>query len=610
MKRCRRAVLVAATLAVLAACAGGPAGVRIAGTGGAGEPSERRVGGKPGAASLTSVSYDDRAWDAGRHGGSLTVPPVIGRANASLEPTSLNPAMAAWNEAETTILNMLFVAPIERDPLTGEWAPKLAERFDLLGGGKRVRITLRGGLSWSDGTPLTVDDIIFSYDRLYGNPDAETVVHGYLEAVEGVEARKIDERTYELEFGSRHMSAWELVTLPPLPRHVVEPWLEEHGMDAFIDFWSVFDSFERHVSNGPFRLAEYVPRDRVRLERNPHYFELDELGRPLPYLDELLFLIRPDADQLELYRDGEIDLVRVSEPDDRGRPPELGDGDPAHLFVTTVPWTLHLLFVNQSRPNEENPYGIEPPQVDWLRDLRFRTALAHLVDRGRLTEEAFGEIGVPMWFGEPPHSPYAMDGRDNVPAYDPTTAGAILDELGMIDHDGDGVREDGDGNPVVLEIVTNAESTERAEVARSLSDELARVGIRLEVVIEPFGEVVLRLLETGGWEIVLLGYRAEPGLAPWIFDQPFSLTRTNDERTMPFMKTVRELDARLERTVDDDELAAIFQEAQALLDRQLDMIWLHSAGARFAARRPLGNLEPRLFDGQMFSYERIFLRQP
>jgi len=189
------------------------------------------------------IIFDDRAWDIGIPGGSLTIPTALGMSDASTEPVSLNPACAAWDPAELTLLNMLFVAPVDRDPLTGAWSSRLAEHFELRDRGKVFRVRLRDGLRWSDGTPLTVDDLVYSYRTLYADPTSGTLAAAYLDTVGGFEIRRIDDRTYELETGVRHMLIWELVSLPPLPRHRVEPWVEAQwgkvsgALDALNDRW-------------------------------------------------------------------------------------------------------------------------------------------------------------------------------------------------------------------------------------------------------------------------------------------------------------------------------------------------------------------------------------
>jgi len=549
------------------------------------------------AADPDEIIFDDRAWEIGTPGGSLTVPTALGIPDASVDPVSLNPAAAAWDPAELPILNMLFVAPVDRDPLTGEWSPRLAESFELREGGKVFRIRLRDDLLWSDGTPLTVDDLVYSYRVLYADPTAGTLASGYLDRVGGIEVRWIDGRTYELETGIPHMLIWDLVSLPPLPKHVVEPWVEENGVERFVDFWSTFTGFANHVGNGPFMLADYTAGDRVRLVRNPHYYERDANGERLPYLDELVFLVRPGIDQIELFADGETDIARYTGHGFQRDPVAARPTEGHFIFASPYDGTIHLLFLN---PRSSSP----------LRDRRFRAALAHLIDRDSLAAEVYGRLGIPMWFGEVPYSPYSFDARGRLPGYDPSTAARILAELGLRDRDGDGFLEDPEGNPLVLEFVTNEENPSRVEAATLIAATLQAAGIRSKLVAEPFGAVVSRFFETGDWEAVLLGYAPVPGVVPGMFDEVLPITRAGDARTDSFFEELAEIAAPLDFTVEQGELTRIYREAQLLVDAQHDQIWLHSSGMCYALSAPIRNLEPRAFDDYMLSYDRAFIDGP
>ncbi len=221
------------------------------------------------------------------------------------EPESLDPDRSGVT-SEIAIVNDLFVGLTSYDA-AGRVTKGLAERWQVSDDGLRWRFKLRPGLKWSDGEPLTAADFVFIFrravtpataatmaDRLFMLRNAQAILNGRaLPETLGVAAVAPDEVLLTLEH-----PAPQLPTLltngigAPLPRHAVERWGESWNQAG------------RMVSNGAYVLAERRPGERVRLEKNPHFYAADDTR-----IDTVIYVPSDNVDtQVNRFRAGELHI--------------------------------------------------------------------------------------------------------------------------------------------------------------------------------------------------------------------------------------------------------------------------------------------------------------
>jgi len=286
-------------------------------------------------------------------------PMVLNRGSAA-EPPTLDPTLGAGTLA-APIIGDMFAGLLARGPQSKPVAAS-AESWEVSEDGRTYTFTLREGLKWSDGTPLTADDFVYSYQRLM-NPKTASRLVGIFFIVKNARAAFFgqkpleemgvsapDPRTVVFELEERTPFFLELlgnVAIAPVPRHVIEK--EGRG-------WSKAGVM---VSNGPFVLTERVPQSFIRLEKNPNYFAADEVQ-----LDAVVWYPTQNlATAFTRFRAGELDIALNFPP---GKIDWIKENIPDSLHVTPN-LGIYFLVVNMR----------EPP----FDDLRVRRALSLAIDR-------------------------------------------------------------------------------------------------------------------------------------------------------------------------------------------------------------------------------------
>jgi len=349
----------------------------------------------------------------------------------------------------TEVLDQLLVHLFDEQPDWSEHPPSveaaLAEQWQEAADGREMTIRLRGDIRWSDGTPITAEDVRFSLEA-QRSPE---VAWPYSQAKREIEAIEVlDQRTIRLRFPGP--SLYRMVDVNDgriLPAH---RWRE-----LPFDRWRTGEAWfrERLVSSGPYLLAAWRPGVEVVLARNPAYFRPD-----LPKLDRVVFRIVPDAAALvERLLAGDVDFVDGLGPRDAER-------------VAAAPG-LRLIEAD-SRQFEFIAWNALRAPFD---DPRVRRAMTLAIDRRSLIDalwRGYARVGV----GPIPHGIWAREpGLEPLP-FDPEAARALLAEVGYRDADRDGVLER-DGRPFRFELLTNSGNRTRTAAATLIRDQLRRIGV-------------------------------------------------------------------------------------------------------------------------------------
>jgi ABC-type transport system substrate-binding protein len=238
--------------------------------------------------------------EVGRAGGQLV---VIQRT----EPRTLNPATAIDIPSRDVIWRtMADLIHINRD--TQQTEPALARSWVVSRDGRSFTLSLRRGVRFSDGDPFDADDVLFSFqvhmDEKVGSPLRDQLIVGG----QPISVRKVDQETVQVELVEPYAAAERLFDgVAILPRHLLEQPYREGRLSAM---WGLGTAAEGFAGLGPFRFKEHVPGQRIVLERNPFYWKRDREGKPLPYLDRLVFVFVPTEDaQAVRFQSGEADIT-------------------------------------------------------------------------------------------------------------------------------------------------------------------------------------------------------------------------------------------------------------------------------------------------------------
>lgn len=352
---------------------------------------------------------------------------------------------------------------------TGQTIPWLAKEWKSSSDGLTWTFTLRDGVKWHDGKPLTVDDVIFSFNYLKKS-GAGWFMSG-LEQIESVTKVADNQIAIKLvrPFAPFLQSIAETVFI--FPKHVWEK----------VDDPKKFTTPEAVIGSGPYKLVEYNKQEGTYLfEANRDFF----LGEP--YVQRIEFI--PAGDPVLALANGRIDAFDMfgGATDEMLTP---FTKPPFQIKKAPGEWGMNIYF---NLTNEKSA----------LRDVRVRQAIAYAINRNALVERILFNFGEPGSSGFlPPANQYY---NPNVPAYafDPAKAKALLDEAGYKD-DGKGARKSADGAP--LQIAITYSTTTSPRVIEMVTSALNQVGIQVKPV--PMDQASLdTAAQAGNYEAVIVGF--------------------------------------------------------------------------------------------------------
>lgn len=408
-------------------------------------------------------------------GPAIAVPARGGQLVATMraEPATFNRYVNAL--FPTHLISLLTQAPLVRiDRLTHELQPWLARSWSASDDRRTWTLELRQDVAWSDGVPFTADDVVFSVKA--AQSAAGSRMTGVLRlAGEPITVRANGPHEIVVTFPIPYAPGVRVLdALPIYPKHALQPALAQ---GAFDQAWGTDVDPARMPGLGPFVLESYAPAQRVVLARNPRYWRTDERGIRLPYLDRLTLEIVPDqnAELLRLTA-GQADLLQSElRPEDYRAVKEAADAGRLRLIDAGPSQDRYMLWFNLAGP------ASAASRRSFLRHDEFRLAVSLAVDRQAFADTVYLGAAVPSADPVPPgNTQWTADDLPR-PRYDPARAAALLDDLGLHDTDGDGLREDGAGRPVRFSILVQAGVTAGETGARFLRDALAQVGIDVDV---------------------------------------------------------------------------------------------------------------------------------
>jgi peptide/nickel transport system substrate-binding protein len=366
-----------------------------------------------------------------------------------------------------------------------ELEPWLAERWDSSDDGLRHTLRLREGVTWSDGTPFTSADVLFSLRAAFDPTVKSRVAASLTVGGKPIQAEAPDPMTVVFVYPAPSGPGLRLLDgLPILPKHKLEAAL---ASGAFNDTWNAATPPPEIAGLGPFLVREYQPGQRVVLDRNPRYWRKAPDGQSLPYLDRIVLEVVPDQNaELLRLQSGALDItsaelrpedyvaVRRAEQERKLRIVELGIGtDPDAFWFCLKP-----------------EVKARDPRFAFVQKREFRQAISHAVDREAFAETVFLGEATPLWGPITPGNSIWFS--PDVPRYphDLARARELLKSIGLEDRNGNGVIEDAAGTEARLTVLTQKGITYYERGTTVLREQAAKVGIALDIAPLDQGTVV------------------------------------------------------------------------------------------------------------------------
>jgi peptide/nickel transport system substrate-binding protein len=582
-------------------------------------------GGKAGFAGSTYVDRNPLPVDTmtvavpeiGRYGGRF----VIGQTAA---PRTFNSIMANETSTSDVTDGRLFTSVADFDNATQQDVPMFAKSWDTSPDGLTWTFHLRHDAKFSDGHPMTAEDVMFSVQVIY-DPVLHPSMQDLLKAGgKPFEFSAPDSYTIVVKTAATSALLVPIVgSIRIMPKHILERSFKD---GSFASAYSVSTPPESIVCSGPWRLKQFVAGEKTVLERNPYWFGVDPKGHRLPYLDELVFRIVPDQNTAALqFLAGDLDGLDNVKPEDYKSYQDqatkldftLYDLGPA---LTTNFFWFNLNTVKSKKPVKGKRVGepyLDKVKYGWFSKRDFRRAVSMAVDRDALIRGPLYGYGLKNWAsltaGNKEWYAPEVTGDD----YNPEESRRLLANLGFKDQNGDGYLEDPQGHTVSFTMKTNGDNAVRMAMCNFIRDDLSKVGIKCIPSGVDFNTLVTNVREDFQYESLLLGLSSgvppDPGMSQNVWRSSGPTHYWNIRQEHP----ETEVDATLDRlmdanlgTLDLGERKRTSREMQELLNRECLFIWLPTLRAKIPISNRFGNLQPSVIPHRiLWNIDRVYQKK-
>lgn len=524
---------------------------------------------------------------------------------SSSDPKSFNP-VTARETSTTDLLGFIFESLVKTNAATYAIEPQLADTWSVSPDGTKWTFHLRRDVKWSDGVPLTADDVLFSYKDLVFNPKVGGGMADLLQ---------VDGKAFTIE----KIDTWTVIfnthkPFAPFLRSIGASILPVHRYGEIEDFnqaLGINTPLDQVVGTGPYCLQEFVPGQRVVLTANPHYWGRDTAGRPLPRLSRVVINTVSDLDaEMEWFKAGRSDFSMV-----RGK-------DWTVLAMNPRGYTMHNLGPRFATAfvffNQNLAAPIDEKKKFWFRDRNFREAVAWAVDRPTIIDAIYNGLAFAGQSEVPEANKLFYDSSVTQYAYDIARGRRILAEAGYT-WTSAGDLLDPKGRPVAFEIMTNSENNERVRVATLIAEGCRQLGMKVNVNALSFNTLVEKLDTSFDWEGCLLGLTAglEPHNGSNIWRVEGDMHMFNQQPREPMADAAPEVKARYQerlrlwrkgiqpyerqiemlmqegsQVLDPRQRFAVYSRMQHLVSHELPFIYTVVPAALYATRDRIDGFAP------------------
>ncbi len=553
------------------------------------------------------VDFLESQAPVGKFGGTL-ISSTIGEG-----PKTFNPFNSKDN-ISSTMSEIMYDGLLSTHPITGQPTPKLAKDFSVNGNDYIIR--LRSGLKWSDGKPITADDVVFTWQNIifdgFGNTSTRDSmeIDGQLPTV-----TKIDDYTVKFTTPKPFAPFIRNLSTPIAPKHIFEPAVKK-GKEYFDGFLSTNTPPDSFVVSGAFKLKEYVPAQRVVYERNPNYYIINKDGNKLPYLDKLVYLIVGDINNEVLkFEGGELDIIGLQGAN-VARFKEMEKHSDFKVYnLGPSTGTMFITMNLNSRKNDKGKFNVNPTKQKWFQDKNFRTAVDFAIDRRNMVFNIANGLGAPLFTAESLNSIYL---NKNLKPYekDLTKTNEFLAKSGFY-RDKNGKLFDKDGNPVEFDLYTNAGNTEREAIGVMVKQDLEDLGMKVNFKPVEFNTLVNKLVNSYDWDMVIMGLTGSPlepngGKNVWMSQGTLHMFNqrpagyAKDDR-YSWEKEMDDLFIKGALATDFETRKKYYDKYQEIAYEEKPFIYIYSPLVISAIRTKFKNIYPSMLGGLTHNIEEVFI---
>lgn len=456
------------------------------------------------------------------------------------DPTSLNPVLYTDSNAYS-VMARVYESMLDRDNQTLELKPQLAERWEVSPDHLQITFYIRDGVKWQDGKPFTVEDVLYTFEKVMDPKTDAARMRNYFRDVTKVE--KVGENTIRFTLSHPYFRAVQMIGgMMIIPKHLFDDGTEfnSHALSR------------TPMGTGPYRFKEWQAGSRIVLTRNEDYW-----GKK-PRITGIVYKVVPDSTVLfQLLKKGSIDIssIRAIQWE---RQTESAHFNKMFKKYKYYPPNEYFIAWNHRRP--------------YFSDARVRTALTMLVNREKILKELLfgqGMVATSTVYRFGPN----YDSAIKPFPFDPAAATKLLDEAGWVDHDGDGIR-DKDGVKFEFDYLIGAGSKFGKSIGLIIREEYGRVGIVVNIR-QLEGATMFKMLNERNYDSINFGWAGPPE------DDPYQVWHSSQaekgSNVIGFKrKRIDEIVEQVRRSFDPEKRKKLLYEFQEIIHAEQPYTFLYT----------------------------------
>jgi peptide/nickel transport system substrate-binding protein len=529
--------------------------------------------------------------EVGHYGGVLAV-------GQRSEPKTLNPATAA-DAPSREVIGRLTADLIHINRASQQTEPALAKSWTVSNDGRVFTVNLRHGLRFSDGQPFDADDVVFSFqiylDEKLHSPQRDLLVVGG----KPIQVQKINQYTVGFTLAEPYAAAERIFdSLAMMPRHLLQKSYRE-GKVA--QAWTLNTPPAEIAGMGPFSLKEYVPGQKIVLQRNPYFWKADRSKNRLPYLDELVFLFVGNEDaQVLRFQAGDTDIISRLSAENYLLLSKEASNRGMELFDLGPSLEYNFLVFNLNDLTSKQLDGIAVKQA-WFTDLKFRQAVSSAIDRDGIVKLVYSGRGAALWGNVSPSNKFWVDQALPHPPRSVDHAREMLKSAGF-SWKADGQLVDPRGVAVDFSIITSTSNAQRAKMATIIQDDLSKLGMSVHIVPLEFRAVIDRVFQTYDYEASIMalgGGDADPNpeINVWLSSGGTHLWHLGE--TKPATEWEAQIDQLMQKQMVQLNYKArkqLYDQVQEIIAANVPYVFLATPNILVGAKKNLANFKPAILE--------------
>ncbi len=532
---------------------------------------------------------------SGTKGGTLILASIS-------DPRTFNPLLSSEEQSSSYITNMMFEGLVSINLKTQEIQPALAKKWETSQDGKKWIFYLRKTAKWSDGHPITADDVIFTLNTIY-HPKINTPSKDILQINQRkLKAIKIDEHTVKIilpQVYAPFLRQMEKGSFPILPRHKWEAKVKD---GSFLSEMSLSSEPHEIIVSGPYMLEKYVPGQRVILKANPYFYKMDKNKVRLPYFDRIIINIISDYNSIYLKLiSGELDLWENVRAEDYSLLKSKASEAKFYIEILGIspgPEMLWFNLNNSINPKTKKAY-IDEKKLSWFNNTQFRKAIAYAINRESIIKNIYYQSAKIALGMETESNTFWYNPNLTTYSHDIEKSKELLTKAGfkLIEENSKKKLIDKQGNEVKFNLITNSENITRINAANFISSDLKKIGISINVQPLEFRSLVSKLTETYDYDACLLAF-TRPDLDPsstmnfLLSSSGMHIWHPNQrEPSTLWEKQIDDLMHKQLNTYDLQLRRKYYWEVQKIMDEYLPVIYLYAPLSISIYKKNLKNLK-------------------